>query len=101
MIHQLPAHIGYILHEQARAYHGAGVGLLSLKSFYNGEAQYAIGSRRFVVNDASYFILNHGQFYDIQIEADRPIESLCLFFAPDFANDVRHSISNGADRLMN
>jgi len=101
MIHQLPAHIGYILHEQARAYHGAGVGLLSLKSFYNGEAQYAIGSRRFVVNDASYFILNHGQFYDIQIEADRPIESLCLFFAPDFANDVRHSISNGADRLLN
>jgi AraC family transcriptional regulator len=101
MIHQLPAHIGYILHEQARAYHGAGVGLLSLKSFYNGEAQYAIGSRRFVVNDASYFILNHGQFYDIQIEADRPIESLCLFFAPDFAKDVRHSISNGADRLLN
>jgi len=100
MIHHLPAHVGYILHEQARSYHGAGAGLLSIKSFYNGEAHYAIGSRRFVVNDASYFILNNGQFYDIQIEANQPIESFCLFFAPEFVDDVQHSISNGTDRLL-
>ena len=100
MIHHLPAHVGYILHEQARSYHGAGAGLLSIKSFYNGEAHYAIGSRRFVVNDASYFILNNGQFYDIQIEANQPIESFCLFFAPEFVDDVRHSISSGTDRLL-
>jgi AraC-like DNA-binding protein len=100
MIHHLPDHIGYILHEQARLYHGAGAGLLSIKSFYNGSAHYAIGSRRFVVNDASYFILNNGQFYDIQIEADQLIESFCLFFAPEFADDVRHSISSGTDRLL-
>jgi AraC family transcriptional regulator len=100
MSYELPAHIGYILHEQAQSYHGAGVGLLSIKSFYNGEAHYTIGSRRFVVNDASYFVLNHGQFYNIQIDADRPVESLCLFFAPGFVDDVQHSISNAADRLL-
>jgi AraC-like DNA-binding protein len=100
MIHHLPAQIGYILHEQARLYHGAGAGLLSIKSFYNGAAHYAIGSRRFVVNDRSYFVLNNGQVYDIQIEADQPVESFCLFFAPGFVDDVRHSISNRTDRLL-
>ena len=55
MIHHLPADVGYILHEQARLYHGAGAGLLSIKSFYNGEAHYAIGSRRFVVDDFVLF----------------------------------------------
>jgi len=100
MIHHLPAHVGYILHEQAQSYYGAGVGLLSIKSFYNGEAHYAVESRRFVVKDSSYFVLNNGQFYDIQIEADHLIESFCLFFAPGFTDDVRHSISSGIDRLL-
>src|SRR5215211_4081901 len=67
MIHHLPAHIGYILHEHAQSYAGAGTGLLSIKSFYNGAARYAVESRRFVVDDASYFVLNNGQFYTIEI----------------------------------
>jgi AraC-like DNA-binding protein len=100
MIHHLPANVGYILHEQAQSYHGAGVGLLSIKSFYNGEAHYAIGSRRFVVGDSSYFILNNGQHYDIQIDSDRLIESFCLFFAPGFADDVQHSLGSATDRLL-
>jgi AraC-like DNA-binding protein len=100
MIHFLPAHIGYILHEQAQSYAAAGTGLLSIKSFYNGEARYAVESRRFVVDDTSYLVLNHGQFYSIEIDADRRIESFCLFFAPEFAADIRQSISTKADRLL-
>ena len=48
----------------------------------------------------SYFVLNNGQFYDIQIEADQPIELFCLFFAPEVVDDVRHSISSRTDRLL-
>jgi AraC-like DNA-binding protein len=65
MIHDLSARVGYILHEQARVYYGSGTGFLSIKSFYNGKAEYAIGSRRFAVSDSSYFILNNGQLTDI------------------------------------
>jgi AraC family transcriptional regulator len=100
MNHELPAHIGYILHEQAQSYHGAGVGLLSLKSFYNGNAHYAIGSKRFAVDDSSYLILNDGQPYSIDIEAAHSIESFCLFFAPGFAEDVQHSLASTTDRLL-
>ena len=100
MVHHLPAHIGSMLHEQAQVYHGAGTGWLSIKSFHNGNAQYAIRERRFVVGDSSYFILNHGQSYDISIDSDHVVESFCLFFAPGFAEDVRHSLSSAADRLL-
>jgi AraC-like DNA-binding protein len=100
MIHHLPAHIGYILHEHAQAYAGAGAGLLSIKSFYNGEARYAVESRRFVVDASSYFVLNNGQHYSIEIDADRRVESFCLFFAPEFTDNIRHSITSGVDRLL-
>jgi AraC-like DNA-binding protein len=100
MIHHLPAHVGYILHEQAQSYHGAGAGLLSIKSFYNGTAHYAIEPRRFDVDDSSYFILNNGQYYDIQIDAERAVESFCLFFAPDLACDVQHNAGSTTERLL-
>jgi len=100
VIHQLPADVGYMLHERAHVYHGAGTGFLSIKSFYNGNAHYAIGPRRFVVDDSSYFVVNGGQAYSIDIEAGRPIESFCLFFAPGFAEDIQHSLASATDRLL-
>jgi AraC-like DNA-binding protein len=99
MIYQLPQ-IGYLLHEQAQAFHGGGTGWLSIKSFYRGSAQYAIESRRFVVDASCYLILNNGQSYNIQIEGARPVESFCLFFAPGFAEAIRHALSSTADRLL-
>lgn len=99
MIYQLPQ-IGYLLHEQARAFEGGGAGWLSIKSFYRGNAHYAIGSRRFVVDDSCYLVLNHGQSYHIQIEGERPVESLCLFLAPGFAEAIQHALASTADRLL-
>jgi AraC family transcriptional regulator len=89
-----------MLHERAQVYHGAGTGFLSIKSFYNGNAHYALGPRRFVVDDSSYFVVNHGQAYSIDIDANRPIESLCLFFAPGFAEDIHYSLASATDRLL-
>jgi AraC-like DNA-binding protein len=100
MIYHLPAQAGYILHEQAHVYHGSGTGFLSIKSFYNGKADYTIGPRRFAVSDSSYFILNNGQPYDILIDADRPVESFCLFFAPAFVDSIHSSLNSTADRLL-
>jgi AraC-like DNA-binding protein len=100
MIYHAPGQVGYVLHDQAQTYYGAGKGWLSIKSFYNGNAQYAIGSKRFAADESSYLILNDGQCYDIQIEAERPVESCCLFFAPGFAQQVQHSIGSPADQLL-
>jgi AraC-like DNA-binding protein len=100
VIHHLPAHVGYMLHERAQVYHGAGTGFLSIKSFYSGNAHYTLGPRRFVVDDSSYFVVNHGQAYSIDIDANRPIESFCLFFAPGFAEDIQYSLASATDQLL-
>jgi AraC-like DNA-binding protein len=44
--------------------------------------------------------VNDGQAYSIDIEAAHPIESLCLFFAPGFAEGILHNLASATDRLL-
>ena len=67
MITQVSEQIGYILHEKADQYYGEGVGFLSVKSFFNGQAHYTSEGRHHSANENSYLILNHGQSYTIEI----------------------------------
>ena len=90
----------YLLHERAAQFHGAGVGYLSIKSFFGGQAIYTVGRSRRVVGERAYLVLNHGQPYDITIESAAPVESFCVFFAPGFADSVRRSLASPADRLL-
>jgi AraC family transcriptional regulator len=99
MIHHLPD-TGYILHEQAERYYGAGAGWLSIKVFAGGQAHYTVGQTRYLVDDTNYLILNHDQPYAISIDADRPVESFCLFFAPGFVEAVRHGLTVALDRAL-
>jgi AraC-like DNA-binding protein len=100
MIYYLPNHDGYILHEYAQQYYGAGAGYLSIKSFRHGAAHYTLGQRRYVVDHSTYLVLNHGQNYAIDIDSNRMVESFCLFFAPGFAEDVYRSLATSPDRLL-
>jgi AraC-like DNA-binding protein len=91
----------FILHEKGyRRYHAEGTGLLSIKSFYNGQAVYDVGRGCFAVDDNSYLVLNHGQPYAITIDSAEPMESFCLFFAEGFAEEVHRSLSATAARLL-
>lgn len=89
-----------ILHERARQHFWEGVGALSIKTFRGGPVIYRSGDASFRVDERSYLILNEGQPYVIDIDADRPVESFCIFFAPGFANEVYHSLSQGTHRLL-
>jgi AraC-like DNA-binding protein len=90
----------YILHERAAQFYGAGVGYLSIKSFFGGQATYSVGRSRYTVSERAYLVLNHGQAYDITVESAAPVESFCIFFAPGFAESVRRSLATPADRLL-
>jgi AraC family transcriptional regulator len=83
-----------ILHERARQHHWQGAGWLSIKTFRNGSAHYAINRARYDVSDDSYLVLNRGQEYRIDIEQRAPIESFCLFFAPGFIEQILISRQN-------
>jgi AraC family transcriptional regulator len=91
----------YILHEKGyAAYYGEGVGLLSIKSFFGGQAFYEVGRNRYVVGEGAHLVLNHGQPYSIRIDSDAPMESFCVFFAEGFADEVRRSLITPDDHIL-
>ncbi len=100
MIIRLPQHTGYILHERADQYHAEGEGFLSIKSFYNGQAHYTSGRRHHLTGDQSYLILNNSQPYTIEIESEKPVESFCVFFAPEFARMVFQSAGQSLAKVL-
>lgn len=98
-----PAKLGasnFILHETAFRHHWEGVGALSLKSFFQGQALYEVGKGRHLVDEHSFLILNHRQSYRMALEAQQQAESFCLFFAEGFAEDVQRSLTTPTARLL-
>lgn len=91
---------GYILHEKANQYYGAGTGWLSIKTFLNGQAHYTSEGGHHVANDSSYLILNHGQPYTIEIEAQTPVESFCVFFAPTLTQMIYGSLRESVEQAL-
>jgi AraC family transcriptional regulator len=90
----------WILHARAREYHWEGSGSLSIKAFFEGRAQYQVGTRRHAVDESSYLVLNDGQDYAIDILSRQPVESFCLFFGAGFAEEVQRSLSKKTEKLL-
>lgn len=91
---------GLVLHERGRRHYWEGTGLLSIKSFCYGRALYDTGHGLYGVDESSYLVLNDGQPYSIRIEAERPVESFCIFFKPGFAEQVYYSTVSEQRRLL-
>jgi AraC-like DNA-binding protein len=89
-----------ILHARSRRYYWEGESALSIKAFFAGRAHYCAGQGRFVVDDRSYLVLNHGQRYAITIDGDAPSESFCVFFAAGFASQVERGLTFPSERLL-
>lgn len=90
----------FLLHGKVQGYEWEGVGALSLKSFYSGQALYRVETGAHLVDDRCYLLLNHDQPYALSVAPERPIESFCIFFAPGFAEDVARSLITSSDRLL-
>ena len=90
----------FVLPERARAYHWAGAGPLSIKSFYQGRALYRLAGGHAAVDDGAYLLLNQGQPYSLTIEAETPVESFCVFFAPGLAEGVYRSLTLRPEALL-
>ena len=90
----------FILQATARRHYWRGEGLLSLKTFRGGRALYRVDSGCAALDDTRYLLLNHDQTYTIDLEADRPVESFCVFFEAGLAEDVYRSSVSGDDPLL-
>lgn len=90
----------FILDECSREYYWRGTGLLSIKSFWGGQALYEIRDGAFLVDDQSYLILNHGQEYSITIDSETAVSSFCVFFASGFAESVYRDLTSSTELLL-
>ena len=90
----------FILHARAREYEWSGAGQLSLKTFAGGQAHYRVGGGLHAVDDRVYFVVNQGQPYTITIDAEQPVESFCVFWAPGIADEVRRSLTVSLDAQL-
>jgi AraC family transcriptional regulator len=90
----------HILHERASRHHWHGVGALSIKCFFRGRAFYDVGVGRYAVDDTSYLILNHGQTYSINVDAQNEIESFCIFFEHGLAEELQRSLTTKTTKLL-
>jgi AraC-like DNA-binding protein len=89
-----------ILHARSRQHHWQGIGLLSLKTFCGGHADYTVAGARHRVDERGYLLLNEGQEYTIQVEAATPVESFCVFFAPGLAESSYAGLHTPTERLL-
>tara|TARA_B100000700_G_scaffold186508_1_gene205520 strand:+ start:48 stop:485 length:438 start_codon:yes stop_codon:yes gene_type:complete len=71
-----------------------------LKSFEGGSAAYRVGQGTFNVDPESYLLVNEGQRYTVEIDHQTPVSSLCLFFPPGFAEDVKGSLTSSLTDLL-
>lgn len=90
----------HILHGKQNEYFAEWAGHLSLKSFLNGQAFYDVGTGRYAVSENSYLLLNEMQPYSITIDSETKVESFCIFFESDFAEEVSRSLTASNGQLL-
>jgi AraC-like DNA-binding protein len=85
-------HVHALLHGFPRDYHVHDYRTtLSLKSVAAGSARYATPSGRYLVTPDRFLVLNHGQRYAMEVDADAGAETVCPFFAPGFVDAAARS----------
>src|SRR5262249_31974659 len=72
---------------------------LSIKSVARGVARYATPSGRYLVTPDVFLVLNHGQRYSMEVEAETRTETWCPFFAPGFVEAAAASARASLDDL--
>lgn len=89
-----------ILNGRGRDYHVANFpGPLSIKSVVRGAAAWQTDEGRFEIGPGSCLVLNAGQPYSITVESREVVETLCLFFARGFVEDVAR-VTGGTDATL-
>ena len=59
-----------------------------------------MGQGTFNVDPESYLLVNEGQRCMVEIDHQIPVSSLCLFFRPGFAEDVKGSLTSSLTDLL-
>lgn len=90
----------FIIHQQAQKYQWSGECFLSIKSFYNGEADYQVKQREYRVDQTNFLILNECTKYRLTIDSSNKTESFCVFFSPEFVSKVVSELNSSDEQIL-
>jgi len=75
-------------------------GPLSIKTVARGRVAWIIRHRELVVDSSSFLVVSAGEEYSMNIDAETPVETCCVFFAPGFVERVAFDITSPLDRAL-
>lgn len=73
---------------------------LSIKCVFQGQEEHEVGGIRYVVDEDSYLLLNHGQRYSSRVSWEQETETFSVFFERDFTEQALRSWLDTPDRLL-
>lgn len=80
-----------VLHATARRHVvNEFAGPLSIKSVIRGEVHWTVGGRNLLVDPNTFLVLDDGQRYSMSIDAEKPVETCCVFFRKGFVEEIAH-----------
>lgn len=62
-------------------------GPLSIKSVIRGEVHWTIDGRNLLVDPNTFLVLDDGQRYSMNVDAEKPVETCCVFFRSGFVEE--------------
>lgn len=90
----------FIIHQKVKTYQWAGDCFLSIKSFYEGIANYEIKQREYKVDKSNFLVLNECTKYRLIIDNQKETESFCVFFSPKFVSEVVSDLNATDEQLL-
>lgn len=90
-----------VLHATARQHSvHAYAGPLSIKTVLRGRVSWVVGGRDLVVDPTSFLVLAAGERYSMSIDAPKPVETCCAFFAPGFIEQIAIDLTSRVDAAL-
>ncbi len=87
-----------VLHARAKRHRVSEyAGPLSVKTVLEGQVSWIARGRELVVDQSSFLILSEGETYSMNIDADEPVETCCVFFRAGFVESVALDITSRLD----
>ena len=83
-----------------RHYESEFAGPLSVKAVIEGEATWETREGRFELVPGAVLLLNDGEEYTITVDALRPVETFCFFFARGFVEDAWRASTTSSAALL-
>ena len=90
-----------VLHATARRHSvHEYAGPLSIKTVLRGRVSWVVDGRELVVDPTSFLVLAAGEPYSMNIDAPKPVETCCAFFAPGFLEQIAFDLMSRADAAL-